>query len=229
MGMTFHHRPGELPWIQRVWWCRSAGETSMTSVARAEWDLVLCAGPDGVSVSLQGAESAASRAPVPPASSFVGVRFALGVSLAAHPAATIVDTSVPLGAGDDGLLGRHGAGRLEAGDAEGLVSDLVARGVLVTAELPPRERTTRTAQRHHRASTGLTHGLVRQIDRARSAAAWLRAGEAWPAVVDEFGYVDQAHLCRSMRRFVGHTPGELGADDPVALSFLYKTSDAEGS
>jgi hypothetical protein len=144
--------------------------------------------------------------------------------LVPHRAATIVDTSVPLPTEEgDLLLGQRRWRLPEADEVEAFVVGLVDAGLLMMAELPPPDRTTRTAQRHHRSSTGLTRDLVRQVDRARLAAASLRAGESWPAVVEELGYVDQAHLTRAMRRFVGHTPGELGSDGEIPLSFLYKT------
>jgi hypothetical protein len=197
----------------------------MSSLARPEWDLVLRSGPDGVSAALQGAESVASRVAVPPASHYLGIRFMRGVSLRPHPAAAIVDRSVPLRS-DDGriLLGERRWRLPDVDGVEAFVMRLVDAGLLAMAELPPPDRTTtRTAQRHHRVSTGLTRDLVRQIDRARLAAASLRAGEPWPAVVAELGYVDQAHLARAMRRFVGQTPGELRSGDGRPLSFLYKT------
>jgi hypothetical protein len=222
--MTFGHRASDVPWVSRVWWCHGDTAAPMTSLARAEWDLVLHRGPDGVSAALQGAESAASRVSVPAASTYLGIRFALGASLVPHRAATIVDTSVPLPTEEgDLLLGQRRWRLPEADEVEAFVVGLVEAGLLTMAELPPPDRTTRTAQRHHRSSTGLTRDLVRQVDRARLAAASLRAGESWPAVVEELGYVDQAHLTRAMRRFVGHTPGELGSAEETPLSFLYKT------
>ena len=66
---------------------------------------------------------------------------------------------------------------------------------------------------------GLTRGAVRQIDRARRAAVLLAAGGPPADAVTTFGYVDEPHLARALRRYVGRTAGELraGAGGAIAL------------
>jgi len=44
-------------------------------------------------------------------------------------------------------------------------------------------------------------------------------------VVARLGYFDQAHLTRSLRRFIGETPAKV-IDAQKQLSFLYKTSSS---
>ncbi|MFG1882539.1 hypothetical protein [Micromonospora sp. NPDC049102] len=92
-----------------------------------------------------------------------------------------------------------------------------------------RHRSTRTLQRHHRAITGLSQTAVTQIDRANAAAAMLRDGLDWRAVVDTLGYFDQAHLAHALRRFVGHTARGLGTGNNPAMSFLCKPDPHPGS
>jgi methylphosphotriester-DNA--protein-cysteine methyltransferase len=73
-------------------------------------------------------------------------------------------------------------------------------------------------------ATGVTHSMVRQIERARYAALLLRGGVSIPAAAHEAGYFDQPHLTRSMKQLIGQTPAELLDEDrPDQLSFLYKT------
>ena len=56
-----------------------------------------------------------------------------------------------------------------------------------------------------------TQGDIHQIERARRAALLLQQGVPILDVVHQTGYYDQAHLTRSMQRFVGQTPpGLLG-------------------
>jgi AraC-like DNA-binding protein len=71
----------------------------------------------------------------------------------------------------------------------------------------------RTLERRFRAATGLTHGAVRQIERARIAALLLTSGEAPGDVVDKLGYYDEPHLARALRRYVGRTAGQLRAGE----------------
>jgi len=86
----------------------------------------------------------------------------------------------------------------------------------------PGELSTRTAQRRFLRATGLTHGVFRQIERARHAATLLKQGAGILDTVQEAGYFDQAHLTRSLKHLIGRTPGQILRERPQ-LSFLYKT------
>ena len=70
----------------------------------------------------------------------------------------------------------------------------------------------------------MTHGTIRQIQRARRATMMLRAGTPIADVVYDAGYYDQPHLTRSLRRFVGDSPSAIAAGRRQ-LSLLYKTDD----
>ena len=80
--------------------------------------------------------------------------------------------------------------------------------------------TTRTEQRRVLQVTGLTSGAIHQIGRARRATWLLRHGAPILDVVDETGYYDQAHLTRSVQRFIGQSPARI-AHGNEQLSFLY--------
>jgi AraC-like DNA-binding protein len=70
--------------------------------------------------------------------------------------------------------------------------------------------------------TGLTRGTIRQIARARQATLLLRQGISIADATYEAGYYDQAHLTRSLKRFVGLTPSQI-ISAQHQLSFLYNT------
>jgi methylphosphotriester-DNA--protein-cysteine methyltransferase len=83
----------------------------------------------------------------------------------------------------------------------------------------------RTAQRHFLRTTGLTHGAVRQIERARRATTLLQDGVSILDAVHEAGYFDQPHLTRSLKHFIGRTPAQImDRNRSGQLSFLYKTA-----
>ena len=67
----------------------------------------------------------------------------------------------------------------------------------------------RLVQRRFINATGITHGTVLQIQRARQAAALLEQGVSILDTVERAGYADQPHLTRSMRRFFGLTPAQI--------------------
>jgi methylphosphotriester-DNA--protein-cysteine methyltransferase len=79
---------------------------------------------------------------------------------------------------------------------------------------------TRTEQRRVRQVTGLTHGTIHQIERARQATILLRDGMPILDVVEQAGYYDQPHLTRSLQRFIGLTPARIARAEQQ-LSLLY--------
>lgn len=225
-GIVFDDRPSASPWIERVWRSRSGTVASMTSIATAHWTLVAWHSGRQWQVAAQGPESGATAAPVPPGTEFVGIRMALGTTLAGHrlvdhsvafPDVTrrsvrILGHTVPLPAYDDA---EDLVRRLARADAIG--HDPLVRDVLRGWSPDIGERTVR---RRFLTTTGLTPGAVHRIQRAREAAALIRGGAPIAAVAHDLGYYDQPHLTRSLGRFIGHPAAALRT---ASLSVLYKT------
>jgi methylphosphotriester-DNA--protein-cysteine methyltransferase len=88
---------------------------------------------------------------------------------------------------------------------------LLVRDPVVEAAIDGRVRevSVRTAQRRVLRATGLTLTAIRQIDRARQAAALLGQGVPIGETGDLTGYADQSHLTRSLARFIGQTPRQI--------------------
>ena len=224
MSLEFEHRPSDLPSIERVWRSRSRGSATMASVARAHGDLVFWEDRDGRHAGVQGPESRASAAPVPADASFLGVRLALGSTLAGMPPALLVDRFAPLPVdGDRFVLGGNVLRIPAYEDAEAFVAMLLRRGLLTSSPLGDDAGTDRTRQRHYREAVGLPRRTVRQIERAHDAALRLRDGQPPADAAVEAGYFDQPHLARSLRRFIGPTATDLLHGDGAPLSLLYKT------
>ncbi|MCW1924027.1 helix-turn-helix domain-containing protein [Luteolibacter arcticus] len=117
-------------------------------------------------------------------------------------------------------------------NVETFVERLVRRGVVqedrivkaaIRGEL--QDITTRTEQRRVLRITGLTCGAIHQIERARQATLSLKQGAPILDVVHEAGYYDQAHLTRSLKRFVGLSPARI-AREQEQLSLLYNRDRA---
>ena len=68
---------------------------------------------------------------------------------------------------------------------------------------------TRTLQRRVARATGLTRRAIRQIARAERAVEVLERGASPRDAAHRLGYADQAHLTRSLQRFVGQTPAQV--------------------
>lgn len=236
--MRFEHRDTEIDAsiIDRVWRTHSDAEDTMTSAARTCWHLILSRRQGRMLASLRGPETRARTTRVPPDTEFLGVRFALGMVLRPHSAASIVDGYVPFPVTDSGriVIGGEDWEAPTYENVEHFVRRLQDAGLLVQSRLGYGEHleagpTKRTLQRRYRAITGLSQTAVRQIDRANAAATMLRDGLDWRTVADTLGYFDQAHLAHALRRYVGRTARELQAGDHAAMSFLYKTHARPGS
>ena len=233
MVLEFEHRPSDSPWIERVWRSRSTDTAVMTSVARIHWDLVFWTSRDGMQAGVQGPESRASLAPVPTDAEFVGIRMALGVTLADLRVPSVVDRFIGLPASERTVRLNDRRFRVPGYDeAEDFIDALINDQVLVT--VPSQgdgDVSDRTRQRRFLTAVGLPQRTVRQIERVSEAADRIRRGDPFSTVAAECGYFDQPHLARSLRRFIGRSATELIADaetdDP--LSLLYKTtSEARG-
>jgi AraC-like DNA-binding protein len=93
--------------------------------------------------------------------------------------------------------------------------------------------TERTLQRHFLKTTGLTLKTFSQIARARQAMTMLAQGIAAAEVAFTLGYADQPHLIRSLRTYMGATPGQIArapaeSDGPVQAT-LEKKPDSSAA
>jgi hypothetical protein len=228
MGLLFETRRSDSPWVDTVWTCRSEQVAAMTSVAGVRWGLVFWEQAGQVYASITGPETRTGTAPVPEDATFTGIDFAVGTSLRAMPTPTLVDRGIELPDTTRRTFRLDGARWETPGpdDAEALVERLVRAGIVVrdalVADVLRGHRpavSERTLERRFRAATGLTRGAVRQIERARTAAELLAAGDPADDVVAKLQYFDEPHLARALRSYVGRTAGQLrdGAGGAIGL------------
>ncbi|SEM59668.1 Helix-turn-helix domain-containing protein [Nonomuraea pusilla] len=202
----------------------------MTSVAGARWGLVFWEQAGRTYAGVTGPETRTGTAPVPvpEGATFTGIEFAVGTSLRSVPTPALVDGGIRLPDTTRRTFRLDGARWETPGpdDAEALVDGLVRAGTVVrdllVAEVLRGHRpavSRRTVERRFRAATGLTRGVVRQIERARAAAELLAAGDPAPDVVAKLDYFDEPHLARALRSYVGRTVRQLreGGGGAIAL------------
>ena len=227
-------RPSDSPFVERIWRARSEHGGLFLSIAMSHWEMVMTKLNGKTTVTVRGPETRATSLLCPAGGEWLGIRFRLGTIMPDLPARALVDAATNLPE-----MGRH-AFWLEGSawevpdfyNAEAFVNRLVRNGLLVRAPVvdavlhgEPNERSLRTAQRHFVRTTGLTHGAVRRIERARYATTLLQQGVPILDAVHEAGYFDQPHLTRSLKQFIGQTPAQImGRRKAEQLSFLYKTA-----
>ncbi|KUJ67382.1 AraC family transcriptional regulator [Streptomyces albus subsp. albus] len=230
MELRFETRRSDSPWVDTVWTCTSEQVTTMTSVAGVRWGLVFWEQDGRAYAGITGPETRTGMVPVPEGATFTGIEFAVGTSLRAVPTPALVDGGVELPDTERRTFRLDGARWETPGpdDAEALVERLVRAGIvvrdpLVAEVLRGHHRPAvsgRTVERRFRAATGLTRGAVRQIERARTAAELLAAGNPAADVVAKLDYFDEPHLARALRSYVGRTARQLreGAGGAIALA-----------
>ncbi|MFG2087538.1 MULTISPECIES: helix-turn-helix domain-containing protein [unclassified Spirillospora] len=228
MELRFGTRRSDSPWVDAVWTCTSEQVTEMTSVAGVRWGLVFCEQEGRAHATITGPETRTGMAPVPEGANFTGIEFAVGTSLRAVPTPALVDAGVELPDTTRRTFRLDGARWETPGpdDAEALVERLVRAGIVVGDPLVAQvlrghrpDVSPRTVERRFRAATGLTRGAIRQIERARTAAGSLAAGDPAALVVAKLDYFDEPHLARALRSYVGRTVGQLreGAGGAIGL------------
>ena len=225
-------RPSDSPFIERVWSCHSDGAGIFLSVASSHCELVVARVEGHTTVTLRGPETRVREVACPSDGEWFAIRFKAGTFMPHLPVSKLID-------GNDVNLPQPTSRSFELNgskweipdfeNTETFVARLAKHGVIrrdaaveaaIRGETPA--LTTRSAQRHFLHATGMTHGTLRQIERARHATNLLRDGVAINDAVHEAGFFDQAHLTRSLKSLIGLTPSKI-ARERRQLSFLYKT------
>jgi AraC-like DNA-binding protein len=211
--------------VERVWRTRGVAEKAMISVAVPHWQIVVVkhARRRPASVIVRGPETKATIVEIPQDAEFLGIEFKLGTFIPALAVETLVDVGMELDAVSNTKISLAGSNweipSFE--NAADFVAHLARNGALVRDSVveqillrKPVAITERSAQRRFLRATGLTYGTVRQIERAERTVALLAAGTSILDAVETAGYSDQAHMTRSLQRFLGKTPGRLVSRKP---------------
>jgi hypothetical protein len=230
--IVFDDRPSDSHVIERVWRSRSERAGPFHSMASNHWEMVVTRLAGRCFLTVRGPETRATAAACPADGEWLGIRFKLGTFMPRLPPGDLRDRKdVTRPAVSGRAVWLDGAAWELPGfeTAEAFVTRLVRAGSIVSDPAVAavlrgevRDSSARTEQRHFQRATGTTRAAVRQVERARHAAILLRRGVSILDTTFRAGYFDQAHLTRSLKRFVGATPAEIARGDRQ-LSLLYNT------
>jgi AraC-like DNA-binding protein len=232
MFIIFEDRPSDSPYVERVWRCHSERAGTFHSMAASQWEMVVTRHRGKTILTVRGPETRATTADCPAEGEWVAIRFKLGTFMPLLPARNLrdrQDVTLPEVTSRSFWLNGSAWEYPDFENAEIFVKRLVNDG-LIAADLSVdsvlqgqrQELSVRSAQRHFLQATGVTHGTIRQIERARHATNLLKEGVSILDTVHKAGYYDQAHLTRSLKYLIGQTPGQIIRAEEQ-LSFLYKT------
>jgi AraC-like DNA-binding protein len=228
----FEDRFADHPFIEKVFRCRSDRSDTFLSVAANNFDMVLTRLEGKSFLTLRGPETSATTLACPGEGEWIGIRFKVGTYMPRFLPGSLRDhrdVNLPPATARSFWLNGSALQYPDFDNAETFVTRLAKSGILSRDPIVedsllrrPGKLSLRSAQRHFLRSTGVTYITFRQIERARYATNLLRGGVSILDVVSSLGYFDQAHLTRSLRRFIGQTP-TLITQGQKQLSFLYKT------
>jgi len=234
----FEDRTSDHPFVERVWRCHSERADSFLSVAANNFEMAITRLGGKTSITLRGPETRGASMDCPAEGEWIGIRFKPGTFMPRFLPGFLRDhndVTLPAATGRSFWLNGSALEYPTMENAETFVKRIAKSGVLrrdpvVEDTLSRRNAglSLRSAQRRFLTFTGLTYATFRQIEKARSATVLLREGVSILDVVSLSGYFDQAHLTRSLRRFIGETPARI-MQGGRQLSFLYKTDSVAES
>jgi AraC-like DNA-binding protein len=218
MDFIFEQRKPNSDFIETVWRTHSDRDGTFISSAVSNWEIVVMKQRGGTILTVRGPETKATLAYCPPNAEFFGIQFKLGAYLPYLPASSLLDREVNLPEATSRSFWLNGSAWQfpDYQNADIFVNRLVRDGLLVHEPVVAdvlqgqlKDLSLRSAQRRFMRATGLTHRYIRQIERARQAAAFLEQGLSILDTVFEAGYADQPHLTRSLKHFMGQTPAQI--------------------
>lgn len=206
--------------IERVWAAECDRATVFNSLASIRSGIGFARIGGTTAVHLRGPAGKATELSCPHDSEYFGVDFRVGAYLPAFPPgrlSNLRDAVLPVLESGRILLDGKAWEMPTPRNLDVFLDRLRRAGLLVVDPLVEdmwhggvsRKGPTRTAQSRFARAVGLPLRTLPMIERARDAAALLSAGTPIGEVVAATGYYDQPHLTRSLRRMIGHTPGEV--------------------
>ena len=219
MSIIFEERPSDSPYVETVMRGWTLSDGSPIRPAEVHWHMVFVRVNGDVLPLVVGPWSTAGVVSYLEGAEILWIKFKLGTFMPHLPTEDVRDaeTSLP-GASSQSFWLNGSAWQFpdyENVDTfvdqlvreDGLVRDPVVKDALEGQ--PQEDISSRTLRYRFARATGLTQSHVDQFERAKRAAALLAQGVPILDTVFEAGYYDQPHLTRSMKRFIGHTPGQL--------------------
>ena len=224
MSLSFNERPSDSPFVERIWRSHSEHAGSFSSIAVAHWEMVVTKYKGRTTMTIRGPETKATPMEFSVGAEWFGIDFTLGTFMPYLPPAEVMDLhdiTLPEASGQSFWLCGSPWQFPNYENADTFIDRLVREGLLVRDAVvdaatkgQPQVLSPRSVQYRFLQSTGLPQRTIRQIERARHAAARLKEGVSILDIVYEAGYSDQPHLTRALKRFIGHTPAQI-TDTPI--------------
>ena len=220
MFFSIEERPSDSPFIERIWHAKTESVGTLISQAATRCEMVIIKYEGKTTVTVRGPETKATPLPVQsPGAEYSGLTFITGAYIPQLPPKELInrrDVNLPEASNQSFWLDGSTWQIPNYENADTFVDRLVRENLLVRdpvveAVLAGRspDLSIRSVQYRFMQATGLTQSTIRQIKRARLAAALLEKGVSILDAVHKAGYADQPHLTRALKRYIGQTPAQI--------------------
>lgn len=214
--LIWRERTSELEAIASVWTCNASEMTSRTVLADPCISIILVKSVDSAEVILRGPETKPRDEIITPGYTWTAIRLQPGVQIKGFPAEQFTDNFLTLPT-DNGGRFQFEEATLQFpsfNSAEELVEQMQSLGLvsgetLDSKENPKQGLSSKSYSRLVKRTTGLSPYKLQQLQRIHEALSLIKQGVPATTVAADLGFVDQAHLTRAAKQFLGHTPKEL--------------------
>ncbi len=214
--LVWRERTSELESIASIWTCNASEVTSRTVLADPCISIVFVKSVDSAEIILRGPETKPRDEVLLPGYTWTAIRLQPGVQLKNFPVQRFIDDFLALPANGQGQFEFEGA-QLQFPhfhNAELLIKQMDELGyisgkIIDSKEHPKQGLSSKSYSRLVKRTTGLSPYKLLQLQRIHEALQLLKQGMSATTVAADLGFVDQAHLTRAAKQFLGHTPKEL--------------------
>lgn len=212
----WRERNSELHTIASVWTCSASELLSRTVLADPCISIIFVQDDQGAEVMFHGPETKPRDELLIPGYTWTAIRLQPGVRIKNFSAERYTDNALSLLADATGHFEFEGC-RLQFPDfdhAEQLIVQMQELGLIqgkaiAHSTLSGQDTSSKSHSRLVKRNTGLSPYKLHQLQRIHQALVLLKQGMSATTVAAELGFVDQAHLTRAAKQFLGHTPKEL--------------------
>lgn len=213
--LVWRERTSESKFIASVWACHVTEEISRTVLADPCTSIILVKSIGSAEVLLRGPETQPRNELLLPGYTWTAVRLQPGVLLKGFPVQKFINDALTIATQADSRFTFEGVTLQfpDYNDTESLIDQLNKHDILhyETSAINHTHEgiSSRSYARLTKRATGLSPYKLQQIQRMHQALQLLKQGVSAVDVATELGFVDQAHLIRSAKQFLSHTPKEL--------------------
>lgn len=214
--LAWRERTSDLEVIASVWTCNASEITSRTVLADPCISIILIKSADTAEVILRGPETKPHREVLLPGYTWTAIRLQPGVQLKGFSTQQHLDNFLTLPTSKENHFQLEGIrwhfpvfNKVESLITKMCDSGFISGEAIDTQESPLQGLSSKSYSRLIKRTTGLSPYRLHQLQRIYEALRLLKQGTPAVTVAADLGFVDQAHLTRVAKQFLGHTPREL--------------------